>query len=171
MIRSIFDPSKNKQVSQSSWYFTKFAENMKLVSEAEDPLAKTAKSMDSIQKSMKLMKDSVNGMDLKKLTLTDSMMKSIAALSKNPEAMAKVIAESINKSYEELIKALKELSGSSSGVTSKPASTTAPVTTVVKEEVKAKVETKPTMPVKDFENTNIKGAQKVYIVNAPAGWK
>jgi hypothetical protein len=178
-VQSIFDPAKNKSISQSSWYFTKFAENMKSVSEAEDPLRKTANSMDSIQKSMKLMKDSINGMDLKKLTLTDSMMKSIAALSKNPEAMAKVIAASINKSYEELIKALKELSGSSGGGgDAKPAAAGSTDKPSVMKDAKpgAKTETK----AKGGGDDGVKsddaaakkaGAQKVYIVNAPANWK
>ena len=50
-----------------------------------------------------------NSLDLKKLTLTDSMFHAIAAMSKNPEAMASAIVKSMNKSFEELIKALKEL--------------------------------------------------------------
>ena len=37
------------------------------------------------------------------------MFQAIAAMSKNPEAMAKAIVSSMNKSFEELIKALKEL--------------------------------------------------------------
>jgi hypothetical protein len=113
VLKEAFDPSKNKDISKSSWYFTQFATNIEKISENVDQFAKLSDNFDKIQKSMKLMKDHLNGMDLKKLTLTDSMMKSIAALSKNPEAIASMVADSINKSFEELINALKELSASS----------------------------------------------------------
>jgi hypothetical protein len=73
-----------------------------------DHLDKVADNFDRIQKSMKTLKDNINGMDLKKLTLTDSMMKSIAMLSKSPEAIGDKIAESIDKAFEDLAKAITD---------------------------------------------------------------
>ena len=61
------------------------------------------------------MKDSINSMDLKKLTLTDAMLNSMAHLSKNPEAMARSIEKSLNASFKALIKALKENTGAKTG--------------------------------------------------------
>jgi hypothetical protein len=58
---------------------------------------------------MKLTKDHINAFDLKKLTLTDSLMRSIAAMSKNPEAIAAMVGDTMEKSFQELIDALKEL--------------------------------------------------------------
>jgi hypothetical protein len=58
---------------------------------------------------MKLTKDSINAMDLKKLTLTDSLMTSLAAIAKNPEAMAKAVQGGINEAFTQLAKALEEL--------------------------------------------------------------
>ena len=41
-------------------------------------------------------------MDIKKLTLTDSMMHSIALLSKSPDAIGKTIQDTIEKSFEKM---------------------------------------------------------------------
>jgi hypothetical protein len=173
---SVFDPRKNKEIQNSSKYMSMFAFNIEKMANSADPLTKLAKNMDSIQKSMKLFKDHLNGLDLKKLTLTDSMMKSIAALSKNPEAVAGIISKSINKSYEELIKALKELATSvkapkeEKGILEKAGDAIkAGANNLLGNDKKD--EKKPAIKdTKNFENTNIKGAQKVYIVNAPKGW-
>jgi hypothetical protein len=48
-------------------------------------------------------------MDLKKLTLTDSLMTSLAAIAKNPEAMAKAVEGGINEAFQQLAKALEDL--------------------------------------------------------------
>lgn len=108
-LRVAFDPNKTKDLALSSIYFGQYAHNADMIGKQADNISKVADSYDSIQKSMKLMQSHINGMDLKKLTLTDSMMKSLAALAKNPEAMAKLIAESVDKSFDELIKAIKDM--------------------------------------------------------------
>ena len=108
-LKDVYDPKKNKDINLSSWYFTQFATNAEKLSENADAFTKVADNYDRIQKSTKLMQTHINGMDLKKLTLTDSMMKSIAAMSKNPEAIAKMVGDTMEKSFTELIKALKEL--------------------------------------------------------------
>ena len=176
-IKDIFDPNKNKDLKQTTFHFTMFAVNLEKVAKSADDIQTVAKNMDSIQKSMKLMKDHVNGMDLKKLTLTDSMMKSIAALSKNPEAMAKVIASSISKSYEELIKALKELAAantpkSTGGDGGDTGGNTNTGNTTDKNKGKDNKGNAADEGVKADNAAAAKaGAQKVYVVNAPAGWK
>lgn len=74
----------------------------------DDGLVKTAQNFDKIQKSLKLMKDHINTLDLKKLTTTDSLFKSLAILSKNPEAMADKIGDTLKLAFEEFGKALTE---------------------------------------------------------------
>lgn len=80
-------------------------------SSTPDGLESVADNFDKIQNSMKLLKGHINDMDLKKLTLTDSMMRSIAMLSKSPEAIGQKIAESIDKAFEDLAKAIAESIG------------------------------------------------------------
>jgi hypothetical protein len=108
-IKAVFDPDKNATISDTDRYFTSFAANIEKIAAPENTLDKVATNVDRIEKSMKLLKETINSMDLKKLTLTDSLMKSIAMLSRNPEAIAKAIEGSIEKSFEELIDALKEI--------------------------------------------------------------
>ena len=108
-LKDVYDPKNNQTIGLSSWYFTQFATNAGLLADSADAFTKVADNYDRIQKSMKLMQTHINGMDLKKLTLTDSMMRSIAAMSKNPEAIAKMVGDTMSKSFEELITALKEL--------------------------------------------------------------
>lgn len=120
VLKNVYDPSKNKNISQSSWYFGQFATNAELLANNADVFSDVADNFDRVQKSMKLIQTHINGMDLKKLTMTDSMMRSIAALSKNPEAVAKMVSQSIEKSFEELIKALKELTAAQAPAASAP---------------------------------------------------
>lgn len=113
-LKDVYDPTKNPAIDLSSFFFTRFAENAKLVGDNADAFVKVADQFDKIQKSMKLMQGHINGMDLKKLTLTDSMMRAIAAMSKNPEAIASMIGDTMEKSFQELINALKELAAANS---------------------------------------------------------
>jgi hypothetical protein len=108
-IKMVFDPEKSKTISDTDKYFTSFTSNIEKIASPENTLDKVATNVDRIQKSMKLLKETINQMDLKKLTLTDSLMKSIALLSKNPEAIASAIEGSIEKSFEDLVTALKEI--------------------------------------------------------------
>ena len=108
-IYNIFDPELNPNVGKKSWYFSKLVLNMVTMSENLDNFKGVADQFERIEKSMKLTQEHINGMDLQKLTLTDSMMRSIAAMSKNPEAIASMIGDTMEKSFTELIDALKEL--------------------------------------------------------------
>jgi len=62
---------------------------------------------------MKLFQGHVNGMDLQKLTATDSMMKSLAIMSKSPDVIAGKIAESIEKAFKDLLEGLKTINETS----------------------------------------------------------
>jgi hypothetical protein len=104
-----FDPKTNQKLPQADKYFKSFATNAKVLADTANGVKTFADNADKVAKSMKEITTQVNAMDLKKLTLTNSMFNAIAMMSKNPEAMAKAIAASMNKSFEELIKALKEL--------------------------------------------------------------
>jgi hypothetical protein len=108
-IKSVFDPEKNATIADTDKYFTSFTSNIEKIADPQNALDKVATNVDKIEKSMKLLKETINSMDLKKLTLTDSLMKSLAILSKNPEAVAAAIEGSIEKSFEELVNALKEI--------------------------------------------------------------
>jgi hypothetical protein len=125
-LKAIFDPSTNPTIADSSKYFTVFAYNIEKMASPNNALDKAAANIDKIEKSMKLLKDSINAMDLKKLTLTDSLMKSLAILSKNPEAVAKAIEGSIDKSFKELVDAIKEIAKVSSAASNPVATSTAP---------------------------------------------
>ena len=109
VIKAVFDPEKNQSINDTDRYFTSFTANIEKMADPSNALDKVASNVDKIEKSMKLLKETINSMDLKKLTLTDSLMKSIAMLSKNPEAIARAIEGSIEKSFEELVAALKEI--------------------------------------------------------------
>ena len=131
-IKAVFDPEKNATIADTDRYFTSFAMNIEKIAAPENALDKVATNVDRIEKSMKLLKETINSMDLKRLTLTDSLMKSIAMLSKNPEAIARAIEGSIEKSFEELIDALKEIvdqAQSNANTNAVMASTTIPVQT------------------------------------------
>ena len=63
---------------------------------------------DKFSDDMGKFKDSVNKFDVEKLKLTESMIKSIAIISKAPDSM-KNITETLEKSFDELIQAIREL--------------------------------------------------------------
>jgi hypothetical protein len=106
---SVFDQNQNAMLKQKLDYMGVFVQNIQTMAKPAEQLKKVADNMDRIQKSMKLTKDSINAMDLKKLTLTDAMMRSLAAIAKNPEAMAKAVEGGIDKAFQDLAEALKEL--------------------------------------------------------------
>lgn len=106
----VFDPKFNPNIGKNMAYMTIFTNNIRTLTSPINELKKVADNFERIQKSMKLTKDHINSFDLKKLTLTDSLMKSIAAMSKNPEAIAAMVGTTMEKAFEELINALKELS-------------------------------------------------------------
>ncbi len=119
-IFKVFDPALNKGLPKKLEYMDKFTSNIVTMASPKNSLDKVAVNFDKIQKSMQLFKGHVNGMDLEKLTTTDSMMKSLAIMSKSPEVIGEKIAESIEKAFEDLLNGLKKLSedsGSSAGAT------------------------------------------------------
>jgi hypothetical protein len=108
-IFAAFDPEKNANLPKKLDYMNLFTDNIVTLTKPGNQLDKVAANFDKIQKSMKLTKDHINSMDLKKLTLTDSMMRSLASIAKNPEAMAKAIEGGIDKAFQDLAKALNDL--------------------------------------------------------------
>jgi hypothetical protein len=92
----------------------------------DDGLVKTAQNFDKIQNSLKLMKDHINSLDLEKLTTTDSLFKSLAILSKNPEAMADKIGDTLKLAFEEFGKALTQAIKEAGGGGSVPVDEGAP---------------------------------------------
>jgi hypothetical protein len=114
-ITTAFDPKTNAKIVTSDKYFQSFASNAKLLADSANGVKTFADNAQKVAEAMKQISINVNMMDLKKLTLTSSMFNAIALMSKNPEAIAKAIAASMNKSFEELIKALKEMAGANGG--------------------------------------------------------
>jgi len=60
--------------------------------------------------SMGDLKTNVNAFDTEKLKLTNSMMNSMAIISKAPDALASRVTETLETSFKELVKVIKELS-------------------------------------------------------------
>ena len=108
----VFDPKFNPNIKMNLDHMSVFTKNIQTMASPQNQLNKVAENFDKIQKSMKLTKEHINSFDLKKLTLTDSLMKSIAAMSKNPEAIAAMVGDTMEKSFQELIDALKEIAES-----------------------------------------------------------
>jgi hypothetical protein len=169
-LKDVFDPSKNKNLEKSSIYFTQFATNVEKVSIQADKFTKVADNFERIQKSMQVFKTHVNGLDLKKLTLTDSLFNAIAAMSKNPDAIANSIAKSMNKSFEALIKALKDLAAANTPAVAAPSASTGTGNTNTGTTNRPGTSNTPstsTGAVRDPGGST----QRVYVVNGPAGWR
>ena len=66
---------------------------------------------DRFANDMGVLKENVNAFEVEKLKLTDSMMKSLAILSKDPDALGETISESIETSFDKLVDALTEIVG------------------------------------------------------------
>jgi len=108
-IIKVFNDKTNPNVNRSLAYMNVFTNNITKISASDKGIISVAKNSKVIAQSMKLTKDAINGMDLKKLTLTDSLMKSLAVIAKNPEAMARAVEGGINKAFESLSNELKNL--------------------------------------------------------------
>ena len=94
--------------------FQKFGTQIEKFSKFEQSFSNLVKNQstykfDKFAESVGVLKKNVNEFNVEKLKLTDSMMKSLAIMSKSPDALGKTISDSIEKSFEELIKAIKEL--------------------------------------------------------------
>jgi hypothetical protein len=174
-LQKMFDPKLDPRLATKLLYFHIFTADVVLLGQSASGITTVAQNMDRIQGSMKLFKEHINGMDLKKLTTTNSLFQAIAAMSKNPEAMAKAIVASMNKSFEELIKALKELAaantppgGNGNGNGNGPNPPSGPP---LKPGQKPPAGSGGGDVAADNAAASKAGAQKVYVVNAPAGWK
>ena len=66
---------------------------------------------DQFAKSMGTLKDNVNTFNVENLKITDSLMKSLAILSKSPDALGEQIKESIENAFQALVDALKDMIG------------------------------------------------------------
>jgi hypothetical protein len=164
-IQKVFDPKVDPSAKQKLEKFTLFSKNIEILGTNANAIEKIATNMDKIQNSMKLFQGHINGLDLKKLTLTNSMFNAIAALSKNPDAIAKAVTESMNKSFEALIKAIKELAAANTPAPSAgspgPSGTPAPTGTPGP----GKNTPAPTNNAnKNKESKTSAGVQKVWIV-------
>lgn len=60
-------------------------------------------------KDMGTFKTNVNSFDVQKLKLTESMLSSIAAMAKSPESLSKIINGTLEKSFAELIEAIRQI--------------------------------------------------------------
>ena len=91
--------------------FSKQLQNFVTYEKSFSNLVKNAHDykFDRFAKDMGVLKENVNAFEVEKLKLTDSMMKSLAILSKDPDALGETISESIETSFEKLVEALTEI--------------------------------------------------------------
>ena len=174
-LQKMFDPKLDPRLATKLLYFHLFTADVVLLGQSASGIITVAQNMDRIQGSMKLFKEHINGMDLKKLTTTNSLFQAIAAMSKNPEAMAKAIVASMNKSFEALIKALQELAAANTPPPP-PGAPPPPANESLAEKALRLAKEKFSGGggggvAEDNAAAAKAGAQKVYVVNAPAGWK
>ena len=137
-------------LSDTAVALTKFSASFKPFSTQLDKFSLFEKSFSNLAKNASqykftqfakdvgTLKDNINKFELEKLKLTDSMMKSLAILSKSPDALGKNIEDSIEKAFKELVQALKELVGSAKGTQT---ATTAVVNDAKPKETDSKPET------------------------------
>ena len=99
-------------------------DSVKMLNNLYDPINKFSNMGDGLEKFAGALAKSgssfgkftnvVNSFDIEKLKLTESMMKSISIISKSPDSLAQKMSDTLEKSFEELIKAIKELSNANS---------------------------------------------------------
>lgn len=119
----IFNIESDSLLDKKINYFSIFVYGIKVLSEQNNELAKTAAHVDKIQKSMKLMKEHINSMDLEKLSITDSVMKSIASISNSTKNTPAIIEKAIKEAFTQFAKivsdsmanAVKKVGGVSGG--------------------------------------------------------
>lgn len=113
-----------KALADSGKAFQSFAKGFGVFSTQIDKFAKFENSFsnlvknqqtykfDQFSKSMGTLKDNVNAFNVENLKMTDSLMKSLAILSKSPDAVGTAIKESIETAMTKLAEAMKELAKS-----------------------------------------------------------
>jgi hypothetical protein len=118
-VMDMYDPKKQKSLPEQAQYMLLFVKGIERLAAPAEQLGKVASNVERIEKAMKNIKTHVNGFDMERLTKTDSMFKSMAILSKSPEAMAARINDTLKEAFEEFGKALstaiKEAGAASGG--------------------------------------------------------
>jgi len=114
-VMDAYDPAKQKNLPQTAGYMMLFVKGIERLAAPADQLGKVASNVERIEAAMKNIKTHVNGFDMERLTKTDSLFKSMAILSKNPEAMAAKINDTLKVAFEEFGKALTEAIKESGG--------------------------------------------------------
>ena len=82
--------------------FTKFSDSFKNIVAGQS-------KFDDFAKSMGTLKGNVNTFNVENLKLTESLMKSLAILSKNPDSVGKQIKDSLETALKQLVEALNSL--------------------------------------------------------------
>ena len=118
-VMDTYDPAKQKNLPQQAGYMLLFVKGIERLAAPAEQLGKVASNVERIEAAMKNIKTHVNGFDMERLTKTDSMFKSMAILSKSPEAMAARINDTLKDAFKEfgdaLSKAIKEAAAESGG--------------------------------------------------------
>jgi len=94
--------------------FEKFSTNLDKFARFETSFSNLVKNQshyrfDLFAKSMGTLKEHVNTFNVENLKVTDSLMKSLAILSKSPDTLGEQIKESIGEAFDGLVEALKKL--------------------------------------------------------------
>jgi hypothetical protein len=91
--------------------FSKKLDKFERFEHAFSNLSKNAHAykFDKFAKDVGVLKENVNAFNVENLKITDSLMKSLAILSKSPDALGQTIKQSIEKAFEELVDALKSM--------------------------------------------------------------
>jgi hypothetical protein len=107
-VMDAYDPEKQPNLPQKAAYMSLFVRGIERLAAPAEQLNKVASNVERIAEAMKNIKNNVNSFDIERLTKTDSLFKSMAILSKNPEAMADKINDTLKGAFEEFGKALTE---------------------------------------------------------------
>lgn len=129
-----FDITKNAEIDKQLIYFSKFVGDIAKISENSSNLTTIATSFDKISNSMKVFKDNINGLDLKKTELTNSIFNSLASLANvkgSVDGLARTLNESIKTSFDKMVELLQELSGNVETQTSVSADFTSSVSKLI----------------------------------------
>jgi hypothetical protein len=94
--------------------FEKFSDKIEKFQKFEGSFSNLLKNQytfkfDKFAASMGTLKNNINTLNVENLKFTDSLMKSLAILSKSPDAVSQTIKSSIEKAFDELIESIKKL--------------------------------------------------------------
>lgn len=115
-IFEIFDTNKDAKIIEKTAMFDKFVFGIGNISGASENLTKAATSFEKMATSMKVFKDSVNSLDLKKAGLADSIFASLAALANvkgGIDNLARTLDSSIKASFDKIVELLESMNTNS----------------------------------------------------------